>query len=112
MKKVQNVIKGYSNQFDIKEITVFDTDETVIYSGSFEKFMSTSEEDGFLWEEWKRILNSDCEKCIPFNHSKLFIFLYHHSCFDCGNKTDTGYCKFGHLYNCKGKQWEKKTKGD
>lgn len=90
----------------IEEITVFDTDKTIIYSGSYEKFMNTKEEDGFLWKEWKRILNSDCKKCIPFNYSKLLFFLYCHACFDCRHKTNTGSCKFGGWYNCKGKHWE------
>jgi hypothetical protein len=93
MKKVKNILKGYANQFDIEEITIFDTDGQVTYSGSYEKFMNTKEEDKILWEEWKRILNSDCEKCVPFNHCKLFIFLYEHGCSDCKNKTKTGFCK-------------------
>lgn len=106
-KKVKNIIKGYSIKFDIEEITVFDTDETVIYSGSLDKFMHTKESDGLLWEEWKRILNSDCEKCIKFNNSKLFIFLLCHECHDCIHHTGTG-CEFGYLYVCGGKQWEHK----
>ena len=77
-KKIKNIIKGYASKFDIEEITVFDTDETVIYSGSYEKFMNTKKSDGLLWEEWKRILNSDCKKCINFNNSKLFVFLLCH----------------------------------
>ncbi len=75
MKKVKNILKGYETQFDIGEITIFDTDGKVTYSGPYGKFMDTRESDGLLWEEWKRILNSDCEKCIPFNNSKLFVFL-------------------------------------
>jgi hypothetical protein len=109
MKKVKNILKGYERQFDIEEITIFDTDGQVIYSGSYENFMNTKEEDKILWEEWKRILNSDCEKCVPFNHSKLFIFLYEHGCFDCKNLTDTKMCKYGYGYICNGKRWENKS---
>jgi hypothetical protein len=104
MKKVKNILKGYESQFDIEEITIFDTDEQVIYSGSYENFMNTKEDDTILWEKWKRILNSDCEKCLPFNHSKLFIFLHKHECIDCIHKCKTG-CEYGYGYICYGKQW-------
>jgi hypothetical protein len=74
-KKVKNVLNGYASQFDIEEITIFDTDEHVIYSGSYKAFMETKEEDSILFAEQQRILNAACVKCIPFNQSKLFIFL-------------------------------------
>lgn len=106
-KKVKNIIKGYASKFNIEEITVFDTDEAVVYSGSYEKFMNIKEEDGFLWEEWKRILNADCKKCVCFNNSKLFVFLLCHECHDCRHHKDIG-CEYGYMYVCGGKQWEHK----
>lgn len=108
MKKVKNVINGYMSQFDIQEITIFDTDETVAFSGSYENFINTKEEDEIFFKEMNRILNADCEKCIPFNHSKLFIFLHRHGCYDCKSKTENGLCKHGWMYNCHGKEWEKR----
>jgi hypothetical protein len=108
MKKVKNILKGYESKFNIEEITVFDTDSSVRYSGSYEQFMDTKESDGLLWEEWKRILNSDCEKCIPFNNRKLFVFLYRHECFDCANKTPSNLCRLGVGHICHGRDWEPK----
>lgn len=73
--KVKNILKGYAGKFNITYVTFFNADDTVSYSGSYEVFMDTKESDLNIWEEWKRILNSDCSKCISFNNSKLFFFL-------------------------------------
>ena len=66
IEKIKNIVNGYASKFDITEITFFDTDETVIYSDSYEKFINTKESDGFSWEEWCRILNADCKKMYQF----------------------------------------------
>jgi hypothetical protein len=75
MSKVKHVLAGFSANFDIEEITVFDVDDSVIFSGSYQSFKNISKEDNFLWREYHRILNSNCKKAIPFNHKKVFIFL-------------------------------------
>jgi hypothetical protein len=109
MKKVKDILKNYEKQFDIKEVTIFDTNGQVAYSDSYNNLLDTKN-DIISQKERRRILSSDCKKCIPFNDSKLFIFLYKHDCSDCKNKTDNGFCKYGYGYICHGKQWKQKER--
>lgn len=74
MSKVLKVINGYKSKYDIEEITFFENDDC-LYSDSLEKFLSTSANDTLLFDEKNRILNSECEKVIKLNFSKLFIFI-------------------------------------
>lgn len=72
--KVKNVIKGNCSKFDIEEITIFENDRA-LFSGNLESFLNTSEKNLYLYNEKKRIENTDALKCINFNDRKLFIFI-------------------------------------
>lgn len=73
MKKVNSVINGYIKQYDIEEITIFEGDDKVIFSGKLNCFLNTDNQT--LYKEKLRILKSECKRCIVFNRRKLFVFI-------------------------------------
>jgi hypothetical protein len=73
---VKNVIKGCMSKYDIDEITFF-VGEDIKFSGSYERFMQTSQYDQSpeLFEMRNQMLNSECLKSQVFNGHKLYLLL-------------------------------------
>ena len=63
------------SKYDIEEITFF-VNDSVLYSGSLNKFKEISfNKDGeYLFNKKQSLLNSDIIKCINHNNTKLFMF--------------------------------------
>lgn len=73
---VKNVIKGCMSKHDIDEITFFVGDD-IQFSGSYERFIQTSQYDQSpeLFEMRNQMLNSECLKSQVFNGHKSYLLL-------------------------------------
>ena len=73
---VKNVIKGCMSKHDIDEITFFVGDD-IKFSGSYERFIQTSQydENPELFKMRILMLNSECLKSHIFNGHKLYLLL-------------------------------------
>ena len=77
MAKVKKIIAGYKRNFEVENVTFFEGD-TVLYSGIYDNFFSTSRNDIYLTMKVNQILKSECQKCLVHNaggKKNLFIFL-------------------------------------
>lgn len=73
MKTVWRVMSGYRRQYEIEEITIFEGEDKVVFSGKMDSFLNPNCLD--LCKETSRILKSECKKCLIHNHKKLFVFI-------------------------------------
>ncbi len=73
---VKNVIKGCMSKYDIDEITFF-VGGDIKFSGSYERFMQTSQYDQSpeLFEMRNQMLDSECLKSQVFNGHKMYLLL-------------------------------------
>ena len=73
---VKNVIKGCMSKYDIDEITFF-VGGDIKFSGSYERFMQTSQYDQSpeLFEMRNQMLDGECLKSQVFNGHNLYLLL-------------------------------------